>query len=256
MKPSSKRRRAGRAKVRTGKNDLDLQLFGHLLRSVALFLINEGVPPSEISRTMGDSLRVAEKQSSSAATLQSLYVALSKVLHQWHHNPAYLSQYAHPKPLSLRGRENSIEALAKAAGVNVSFDVLKDSLKAQRLIRRDARGRYRPTKQVARITNGGPELTGYLGQSILQLISTLHSNRLGRRDEPLLERAAIVQDLPLHEIPHFRRYTNQQGASFIASANGWLESRRKRRAKKGSGKVTTAGVHVFAFVTPPPKVRL
>jgi hypothetical protein len=125
------------------------------------------------------------------------------------------------------------------------------SLKSQKLLRAAQGNRYLPTKSLAQIRTNGPELTGYVGQSVLQLLSTLQFNGLGGKRGPLLERAAIVQDLPRQEVEKFRRYSSDQGAAFVSGANRWLESRRSKSSTNRKN-VVTAGVHVFAFVTPSP----
>lgn len=238
---------------RAGRICSDLRLFEQLVQSVALFLVSQGVKRSTISASLGRALADAGRLSKDAASLQTLYVAISKVLHAWHQDPSYLDADARPIPLRLRGKGPSVETLLRCANTRTPIDKVVNSLKSQELIRAQRPGYFLPTTSVAQIRTSGPELTGYIGQSILQLISTLHSNHTSKAGQPMLERAAIVQDLPIREIQRFRRYSAEQGTNFIASTNGWLETRRKNKADAKSGKVVTAGVHVFAFVTPPPR---
>lgn len=254
-RPKNGRPSASSRLRKVDKSRYDLELFEKLVQSVALFLVSQGAKKSAISTSLSRALARAEKLSENAGSLQTLYVEISKVLHAWHQHPSYVDTEACPIPLRLRGREPSIETLLRHANTRAPLGKIVDSLKSQKLIRLKRPGYFLPTASVARIRTNGPELTGYIGQSVLQLISTLHANYGNEAGYPLLERAAIVQDLPAREIPRFRQYSAEQGESLIASTNSWLETRRMRgsQAASRSDGVVTAGVHVFAFVTPSPR---
>ncbi|MCP5157798.1 MAG: hypothetical protein H7A18_01030 [Sinobacteraceae bacterium] len=255
LKPKNDRPPVSVRSRKVDKNRYELELFEKLVKSVALFLVSQGAKKSAISTSLNRALVQAEKLSKNAESLQSLYVEISKVLYAWHQHPSYIDTEARPRPLRLRGREPSIETLLQHASTRAPLEKIVDSLKSQKLIRLKRPGYFLPTASVARIRTNGPELTGYIGQSVLQFISTLQANYGNEAGYPLLERAAIVQDLPAREIPRFRQYSAEQGESLIASANSWLETRRKHGSQAGSRPdgVVTAGVHVFAFVTPSPR---
>lgn len=230
----------------------DLALLERLVTSVAIFLINQGATRNEIARVINRAIESAGTRAVDAADLETLYVEISKLLHAWYQEPDYLDRLGRPIRLRAAGAKASIQSLATIAGVDRPARDLVRSLLFQGLVRRDAKGGYVPTKSVATLRATGPEITGYLGQSILQLLSTLQSNRRAGRAGPMLERAAIVQDLPASQISEFRRFSTAQGSSFVSSANEWLEARRSTKATRQMEDVVTAGIHVFAFVTPPP----
>lgn len=240
-------------KVRRRARDPHLDPFRELLRSVIVFLLGKEATKAELLGVMQRALAEAEALRRDSSALANLYIALSKVIHAWHDDRHFLDEHAKPRALTLRGRTDSIQALARYARVRVPYARLLESLVDQRLIRRSGPNRFLPTKSVVRLVRDGPELTGYLGQSILQLTQTLESNRRDRRTRrALLERAAIVDDLSPKDAAAFRRYCAEQGAAFISNANSWLESRRLRSPQSGAknGGIT-AGVHVFAFLSSP-----
>lgn len=235
-----------------------LDPFQDLVRSVTVFLLSEGATRADLVGVMNRALADAEEIQRDSQEMANLYVALSKVLHAWHEDRRFLDADAKPRPLRLKGPENSIEYAARIARVRVPYGRLLQSLVDQRLIRHVGSSRYLPTKSVAKLVGDGPEVTGYVGQSILQLIQTLESNRKANRaNQPLLERAAIVDDLSPAEAAAFRRFSGEQGNAFIANANSWLESRRQASKRHGSKRRgLTAGVHVFAFVAPSKRARV
>lgn len=250
-RPRRSKRQGGsnRAPPRVSK---DLALLERLVTSVAISLISQGASQHEISEAIARALDSASSKARNAADLETLYVEISRLLHAWYQEPDYLDRLGRPIPLRSSGAKPSIQSLAALAGVGRPARELVRSLVSQGLVRKAADSRYIPIKSVATLKATGPEITGYLGQSILQLLSTLQSNRRVGRAGPMLERAAIVQDLPANQISEFRRFSTVQGASFVSSANEWLEARRSTKANGRKENVVTAGIHVFAFVTPPP----
>jgi hypothetical protein len=129
---------------------------------------------------------------------------------------------------------------------------------------------------VAVFTAHDREVSGYIGETIAHLMTTVHANlalaqrRAGsprasrgangdaRSPDALLERAAMVRDLPAEHLAAFRNYIQEQGTAFLANVDEWLEAHcpaaqrvaepaaaPRSRAARGA---VTAGVHVFAFV--------
>ena len=199
---------------------------------------------------MGRALKDAQESTVDAATLINLHVALSAVLHAWHQDSDFIDLQARPVPLRLSGKGKSVETLAARVGSRVPIEELLSSLKKQRLIRHLSNGKYVPTSARAQIGGDGPELSGYLAKAILHLLETSDINRRNpAKTKPLLERAAIVQDLSARDAEEFRLFSAEQGANLVASANAWLESRRDREVGNARRRRTvTAGLYVFAFV--------
>ena len=95
----------------------------------------------------------------------------------------------------------------------------------------------------------GPEVTEHLSESISRLIDTFGKNLTARaKSPPLLERAAIVRDLPASLAEEFRAFSAEQGESLAENVNEWLETRRAREPSRYRGRRVTAGIQVFAFV--------
>jgi Family of unknown function (DUF6502) len=232
--------------------DSKIRRFERLLHSVALLMMREGTSESQISGAMSRALRAATKSPFDTPTLLHLYVSLSDLLHAWHEDPDYIDAKATPIPLSLQGRGRSVKTLLAKVGSTLPADKVLASLKVQRLVRSLGDGKYRPTKALAYLRGDGPEMSGYLGRSILHLIETNESNRrVPRGRKPLLDRATIVEDLPRKDVAAFRRFSAEQGANVVANTNAWLESRRSRkRPVIGRKQTVTAGLHVFAFLGP------
>lgn len=227
--------------------------FERLLRAVALLMLREGASEKQISSAMNRALNAAKKSPFDTPTLLHLYVSLSDLLHAWHEDPDYIDAKATPIALPLRGKGRSVESLLTKVSSTLPAEKVLASLKMQRLVRRVANGKYRPTQAVAHLRGNGPEMSGYLGRAILHLIETNETNlRASRGQKPLLERAAIIGDLPTRDAAAFRRFSAEQGANLVANANAWLEARRSRNSRKASRKSTlTAGLHVFAFLASP-----
>ncbi len=227
-----------------------LQRFERLFESVALLMLREGTSDSEIAAAMHRSLLAAKSSPFDTPTLIHLYVVLSDVLHAWHEDPNFIDQKANPIALPLRGRGKSLASLIVKVGSTLPAGQVLESLRLQRLIRTLPNGRFKPTKSVAHIRGDGPEMSGYLGKAVMHLIETNDSNsRRPRGRKALLDRAAIVEDLPLEDAEAFVSFSAEQGANVVANANAWLESRRLRNGSmKRKRKTTTAGLHVFAFL--------
>jgi Family of unknown function (DUF6502) len=224
--------------------------FERLLRAVALLMLREGASEAQISTAMNRALSAATKSPFDTPTLFHLYVSLSDLLHAWHEDPEYIDAKAMPIPLPLTGKGKSVESLLAKVRSTLPAQKVLASLKKQRLVRRVENGKYRPTHAVAHLRGDGPEMSGYLGRAILHLIETNDTNRrVSRGRKPLLERAAIIGDLPRRDAAAFRRFSAEQGANLVANANAWLEARRSRKGRKSTRKNTvTAGLHVFAFL--------
>ena len=221
------------------------------MESVASLMLSEGVSEAKIASAIKNGLGVASKAAVDTQVPAQLYLALSALLHGWHQHSAFLDPDARPIALTLRGPRKSIQALAAASGVKIPIEKLVDSLKLQNLIRRVQHGKYEPTSALAQLKGNGPEISGYLGHAIFNLLETIEVNRTDpKKFKSLLERAAIVQDLPVREAAKFRKFSAEQGANLVSNASAWLESRRQRpKSGRSKAPTVTAGLHIFTFVS-------
>lgn len=251
-----------------------------LMRSLLLFLLDSGLPRELLGRLLTEALDSAHAQRSSIGALRDHSAAISGLLFSWHHDRRYLDARACPKPLPLSGRGASVERLALAHCDPGEAAAVVARLRAHGLIHEVGKGSWAPRGPVAMFTAHDREVSGYIGETIAHLMATVHTNlaqaqRRGagaardrsalatdlRSGEGLLERAAMVRDLPAGHLDAFRHYIQEQGTAFLANVDEWLEAHcpaaarvaepsAGRRARAPSGGVT-AGVHVFAFVDEP-----
>jgi hypothetical protein len=237
-----------------------------MMRAVLLFLIDSGLTRSELGALLDEALAHAYARRADAARLREHSAAVSGLLFAWYRDARCVDAQAQPRPLRLRGAADSIERLALEHCGRDEVGAVIEALRAQRLIRSAGRGRWLPTGPVATFREYGPQLSGYVGEAILNLMNTIQSNLdhsatgAARQVEPLIERAALVRDLPRPLAASFRSHVQEQGTAFLANIDDWLErhrARSRRPARRASsrrppaGAGLTAGVHVFAFLGTP-----
>jgi hypothetical protein len=175
--------------------------------------------------------------------------AVTKLLHAWHNEEDMLDEFAQPVPLQKAG-SRSIRSLAAATVPTIDPDVVLEELTRASLLRQVGR-KYVPISSMAKISARGRQLDCYLGQTMLHFASTLSTN-LGtrRRSRKLIERAAIVNDLPAGRLNDFRRFSAEQGELFVSTLNDWLERNRVSQRRRHNTRLASAGVNVFAFALP------
>ena len=225
-----------------------------MMRSLLLFLLDAGLTRAELGALLDAALGHAFARRADAAKLRQHSSAISGVMFAWHREPGFVTRSAEPRALALRGARASVESLVRRHCAPGQIENVLEALRKQRLVRRCADGRYLPAGPVATFRDYGPELGGYVGEAILNLMNTIQANlESGRRTAPLIERAALVRDLSPRQAAQYRSFVQEQGTAFLANVDDWLESRRvasasarSGRARRGAG--LTAGVHVFAFL--------
>jgi hypothetical protein len=176
--------------------------------------------------------------------------AITKVLHAWHTEECMLDELAQPIPLPKTG-SRSIRSLAATTVPTINSDVLLAELVRARVLRRVGRDKYVPISVMARISAKGRQLDCYLGQTMLHFASTLSKNLRGHRSSSkLIERAAMVNDLPKARLNDFRKFSALQGELFVSTINNWLEGNRVAERSRRTTPQVSAGVNVFAFAVP------
>ena len=179
-------------------------------------------------------------------------VLLGSVLHRWNRSPKYLDNDARPVPIRASGRAPSVEALFRAEKNPAGFiDGLKQ-LRNAGLVWRTKSGHYLPRNDTFLMHTLTPEMVANLALSMNRLISTLLQNTSAKRRlaSRLVERSALVTDLPKRRLEEFKTFSREHGAALISTMNDWLENRREVRSSQNkiARKATvSAGIHVFAF---------
>lgn len=179
-------------------------------------------------------------------------VLLGSVLHRWNRNPRYLDAEARPFPLRLRGPAPSVHALFRAERRASDFPQGLKQMESAGLIRRTRSGHYLPCKDLILLHSLTPEMVGNLALSINRLIETLLQNTATKRQKGsrLIERNALVPDLPRRYLEEFKVFSREQGAALVSTMNDWLENRREGKSKprrESNAATVSAGIHVFAF---------
>jgi hypothetical protein len=229
--------------------DTELRSFEDLIQAVSVFLISRGHSSTALAIATKRALARARAEYDRQNEAQAAYICLARMLHAWHHENTYLDREARPAFLPLRGKVGSLARLTQDYGQPLGVGQVVALLNRHKLVRRTATGRLVPTDSVFRFRASGAELTGYLGRSLLHLASTMKFN-LSRsaKNGTLIERAALVRELPISSADEFRRYSAEQGEAFIENIDNWLESRNGPTPTRRKVQTASAGVHVFAFV--------
>jgi len=186
---------------------------------------------------------------------------LGSVLHRWNRNPKYLDEGARPFPVRATGPAPSVQALFRAENKASAFAEGFQQMKKVRLLRRTKSGLYLPRNEVILLHTLTPEMVANLALSINRLVSTLLQNTETRRRTAsrLIERTALVPDLPRRYLEEFKTFSREQGAAFVLTMNDWLEHRRQENrasVKTRRNLTVSAGIHVFAFSETKPAKRL
>jgi len=220
-----------------------------------LCLLNDEIDPSQLDELVRRSRSKASKRVQKLKpnrTKAMDLVLLGSVLHRWNRNPSYLDSDARPFPLRPRGPAPSVHALFRAEKRANAFAQGLNQMESAGLIRRTKSGHYLPCKDLILLHSLTPEMVGNLALSINRLIETLLQNTQTRRRKGtrLIERNALVPDLPSRYLEEFKTFSREQGAALVSTMNDWLENRRKGKSKAGwasNAATVSAGIHVFAF---------
>lgn len=229
---------------------------GKMLTAVFLLcLLDKELSEEDFERLISDSKKRATKKLKSLRPSRAAHydlVLLGSILHRWFKNPKYLDDDARPVPIRARGKSPSIEALFREEGRPDYFEPGLEHMRAVGMVNYDRRGGYLPTTEWALHRTLTPEMVGNLALTIDRMVSTLISNSTSKRKSAvrLIERTALVLDLPRTKLPEFKTFAQEQGGAFVSTMNDWLENRRKgdngNRAKRHQ--TISAGIHVLAFV--------
>jgi hypothetical protein len=227
-------------------------------------LLNEGIDPLQLDelvrRSRAKANQRAHRLKPNRAKAIDL-VLLGSVLHRWNRTPNYLDVDARPFPIKAAGPAPSIQALFRAERSRGAFEEGVKQMTRLGLIRRNRVGLYRPRNDLILLHSLTPEMVANLALSINRLIETLLQNTATKRRTAsrLIERNALVSDLPKRYLEEFKAFSREQGAALVSTMNDWLESRRRettKSARKSRIPTVSAGIHVFAFSEPTAEKKL
>jgi len=233
-----------------------LQLARRTMNSLAIVLRLQGVSAADIRKLC----LLAAKQAA-AAPIRPVRIPASKdsallgsALALWFRDSRFLDRAGLPKALKAYGRSPSVESLLRAASIRRNTKASVTFLAKSGLLSPTGHGKYIPTNRSARL----PAIDGYfvehISQGLMKLVETAYFNFTPKgKQQPLLQRAASVRELPRKYKAAFREYVNQQGNSFVTNIDDWMEARVPRSRRASKAKVAkhasiAAGVYAFAYI--------
>jgi hypothetical protein len=238
------------------RSHVPIQTYCHdILYAVLLVMLRTGASVKDITAITAAVLAAAKSNlRENRSADPALSVVVAGVLHRWHHDRNFLDFNAVPRPLAADSGRCSLVSLVRRENRKVNATSVVNAMRRLKLIRRHRDGRYRPTTRVATIQELDPVLAEHVCHSLGRLLLTVSNNtRHGTNGQRLIERSAQVHDLPRSQLREFRDFANVQGETFVSSINDWLEARRARNTENSRSRTAHAGIHLFAFVDPPPK---
>jgi hypothetical protein len=227
-----------------------------MLNSVLQFMRGAGVSKSLIRAAFEKSLRLLGETKTGAASrsdgLRTGNENLSaELLRMWHRDGRYIDDDANPKPLSLTKGRNNLSGAILRIDPEADAEKVLGEMKAVKLIRRTACGKYLPTSEAAIVSRLHPLATDHIAKLVIRLVSTVSRNLDPAGSLPLIERHAYAPDLSRAERKAFAEFTRAQGMAYLESVDNWLQQRRvnppSERARRRS-KGVSASVHVFAYL--------
>jgi len=227
----------------------------HLFTAVfTLCLLDRSLTKPALGRIIREAHERAQRNAEKFSPKQRARVdhdAIGHVVYHWQRSPAYLDKDGKPIPIPALGPAPSVEALFKQLKIARKFRTALPHLREFRQVRVTKKGLYQPRSEATIYPKLTPEVVELLTLTMNRLVATVLKNTSPRRKNsmPLVERVAFVPDLPLAQLPEFKRFVREQAAGMVETVNEWLESRRGRSARKpdAPGRAT-AGLHAFAFV--------
>lgn len=229
-----------------------LDYYQDILLAIFIFMLQDRARLRDVKRLANHQLAHAQRiASSEERRRESSSGILGAVLHEWHRHASYLDRNISPRAIRLYGRKPSVAALVRSQDENADPIAIAREMIQLKLIRRVSRGKYLPVGRVATIRRLSPALVDHVARSLERLLATVNFNTRGHEDgSSLIERTAFVHDLPKEHIKEFRLFAQQQGSSFLANADEWLESRRAPKGRYKRSRQVRAGIHVYAFEEP------
>lgn len=247
-----------------GKRPLSRKLQMSFLGAIIEFMARIGIPEKDIRSSFEKGLariRVTVNTvdtSGADAKYRPDGDVSAYLLRLWFRDQRFLdSVKLAPRPLPLLRGRNNLRSLISSLDPKVDpVEVLK-AMKAARLIRRVANGRYLPTDDGAIFSSLHPWAIEHTAQSVIRLVSTVYRNASGATGEPpLLERYSYVPDLDPMNRRAFAEFTRLQGLAYLQAVDDWLEQSRvrsPRHALRTRAKGITAGVHLITYLDEPSK---
>jgi hypothetical protein len=229
--------------------------YNEVLGSILQFMLVSGLTEQEIQQCCSSALNAAARARKRRRERDRSSIRVhGSMLYKWHRDKRYLDRDANPLAIPVHGPAPSIEALLRSEEPGSTVSTTVSQLKKWRLIRRCGSRLYKPVGTDVIYRQLTPDVIQHIASAMANLLATVEYN-LGIEDtrEALIERSAIVTDLPKRHARAFREFTHEQGAAIINTINDWLESRRCSRKSRSGGQTIAVGLHTYAYVRQPAK---
>jgi hypothetical protein len=179
-------------------------------------------------------------------------MTVALVLDVWHRDRRYLTRGGAPKPVRLLGPVPSVEAMVRSQRPRRNAAEIAQKLKKLGLLVPHRRALYKPSSDVAVVSERSPLVLQHTVRALSALLGTVGRNVNRQRGlSPLIERHAEVPDLPRTYVKAFENFTQAQGKIFLRTVNDWLEARRSRGLQlRNNHQTVRAGVHTYAYIAP------
>jgi hypothetical protein len=235
--------------ARVKKSPANVSATGQLVEALVDVLVHTGADLKEAQLLMRRAQQAVTKKSRRTDPSHAAVDHLAQALFRWYTDPNFVNQRGQPKPLTLKGKNNSLQALIRATrhGPCTSRDLTLLSQNAS--VRHQDRTHYVPIAQFVDLNGYRVFLLQYACLSAARLLRTALKNSTRKPTEPtLIERLAYVPNLPANQVKSFQQFANAQGAELLKAVNRWLEARQGIPPRGKQAKSTVmAGVHVFGF---------
>jgi hypothetical protein len=238
--------------MRGRANSTEVDYFVGVLSAVCELMCGRGISKTSAEQCVKEALDQGYSDSTSASKGPRPFSTLADVCARWHWDKDFVDSVGSPKPLSWNGRTGDLLRLVNRVVGRRDARAIADELVLRHLLRKSDGGMWLPkSKVVAPYGSYQAEIlrTASMVQRLLRTV--LHNRALGYRGGVLLEVMAQVPRLPTRHTRSFKKFTKDQGISFIKTVDDWLESRNLHRAGPASEAPTTeAGVVAFAYLQP------
>ncbi|MFT3906833.1 MAG: hypothetical protein QM718_11055 [Steroidobacteraceae bacterium] len=177
---------------------------------------------------------------------------VAAAVYRWHRDKDFLTKNAGPRPLTISGAKQSVEALLSLCDKKAAAKEIAQQMLRAGLLEKATGRRYIPTSICSIPDPLHPLAAARVTHRLRTLIWSIRGNFGPTKHGTLIEREASVRRLPAKHIPAFRDFTRQQGATLIQNVDDWLETRKvNAKRPRAADSFLEAGVHVFAYLGKP-----
>jgi hypothetical protein len=180
----------------------------------------------------------------------------SHILTLWFSDPRFLGADGTPRPLPIRGKEQSIEALAKQVDSRLDADEVVRFLERAKALHRVG-DRYVPRERVMLLRGSGVAASARKLRVLLGVLRAFDHNRRPKRQVPgWFEAFAYNPRFPVRAVPGFDRKTRAHANKLLVQLDGDMHREERLRDPSEPTVRIVVGVYRFEETLPAtPKLR-